>query len=540
MPSIHPHWPLLLFVGCLLGGALQLGVLWWSDLPLGVPGEWTWARVRFAAEDIFGLLPAIVIAGLFLGFVWLGAERIERTGPLGKRLWGCGLALVGSLWLLAAVGSVPGIAGTSRVPFVLYYPRTEGYFFQARYQVDDLSRFLSTYRESISDSDDPENYLHIGTHPPGLTAGYATLLSLVERHPGLISISEATQPAAVRKGFQVLQQNARLSGQDVRTTEIAVLWLATLITLFAAGGTSWPLFHLLEKSTSPRGAWCAAACWPLVPAVAIFLPKSDALFPILLVLIQWQWLESLERQSLLRGMVAGSFFSGGMLLSLAFAPLGVILALQWSLAWATDAILPSPQPAGRCRLPWRPLVGAAIPLLILIFVCAIFFQMNLLSIWMQNARNHAAFYSHHSRTYLMWLWVNPLELGMAVGLPLALCALASLPALLTDRQENSWDGELDPHGTGQRRLPSILTLKHLPLLAAFAVWGLLWVSGKNMGEAARLWLFLMPYVVWGAAVSFDRLVRIPHWLPWLWTLQLLVCLLTVCRIDGFHFDDLLR
>jgi hypothetical protein len=33
--------------------------------------------------------------------------------------------------------------------------------------------------------------------------------------------------------------------------------------------------------------------------------------------------------------------------------------------------------------------------------------------------------------------------------------------------------------------------------------GLLWLTGKNMGEAARLWIFLMPFLIWIAAPLFD-------------------------------------
>ena len=41
-----------------------------------------------------------------------------------------------------------------------------------------------------------------------------------------------------------------------------------------------------------------------------------------------------------------------------------------------------------------------------------------------------------------------------------------------------------------------------PAWCLTAVWVLLWLSGKNMGEAARLWLILMPWPVWLAAGYF--------------------------------------
>ena len=41
-----------------------------------------------------------------------------------------------------------------------------------------------------------------------------------------------------------------------------------------------------------------------------------------------------------------------------------------------------------------------------------------------------------------------------------------------------------------------------PYWCLTATWLVLWLSGKNMGEAARLWLLFMPWPVWLAAGYF--------------------------------------
>ena len=41
-------------------------------------------------------------------------------------------------------------------------------------------------------------------------------------------------------------------------------------------------------------------------------------------------------------------------------------------------------------------------------------------------------------------------------------------------------------------------------LAWFGVWSILWLSGKNMGEAARLWIFLAPWPVMTAAIALSK------------------------------------
>ncbi len=68
------------------------------------------------------------------------------------------------------------------------------------------------------------------------------------------------------------------------------------------------------------------------------------------------------------------------------------------------------------------------------------------------------------------------------------------------------------------------------------VWAILWLSGKNMGEAARLWIFLAPWPVMTAAkaLEMDR-----HCQRVAFGLQLLVCITTVAVVDGYHFAELI-
>jgi hypothetical protein len=160
-------------------------------------------------------------------------------------------------------------------------------------------------------------------------------------------------------------------------------------------------------------------------------------------------------------------------------------------------------------------------------------QLPMERIWLWNYRNHAGFYDQFPRTYWQWLLVNPLELTIASGAPIIIAALAGGRRLIAGRQ---WP----------------------PLIrqAAFwgtAVWGLLWLTGKNSGEAARLWLLFLPGLVALAAVGLSSASGtmssplrdkpagnnpLPQpLLPILWlALQLAVAILTVHRVGGFHFE----
>ena len=141
----------------------------------------------------------------------------------------------------------------------------------------------------------------------------------------------------------------------------------------------------------------------------------------------------------------------------------------------------------------------------------IMLDFNLPEIWWSNLANHAAFYDQpqHPRSYLPWLGVNMLELALAIGIPLAGLAAAGLATSCHRAQ---------PEKSG-------------PAWTCLAVWGLLWLSGKNMGEAGRLWLFLMPWACWLAAPALEKL-RSRDWILLL-ALQGALAIAVIHRVSGF-------
>jgi len=95
-------------------------------------------------------------------------------------------------------------------------------------------------------------------------------------------------------------------------------------------------------------------------------------------------------------------------------------------------------------------------------------QCDLPAVWHWNYLNHARFYHEYPRTIWLWLLVNPLEVLLAAGPPLVGLATLALGRNLS-----------------RRSLPAVAG-------SLVIVWLLLYLSGKNRGEAARLWLLMMP------------------------------------------------
>lgn len=514
--SSRPVRLTLLIQAGVAAGLWSMWLLWGSDRPLGVPGEWTWPRIPFDAETIAGWLTALLAGALYFAFVLFGGRRIEHSGRGLAGLWVCALILVGAGWLFSLISSVPGIAGLPRTHFVLFYERSSGYFWQARYEVDSTAEFLAGYEERMAEGD----YLHIGTHPPGLTLFFRGLVNLIDASPGLAAVIRDTEPPPVRDAAELIRTQSLPTAHQFTLEDEACLWGAALIAILLAAATVAPLYALLRHTCERPAAWYCAALWPLVPAVAVFLPKSDAVFPFFAVLGPWLWREGWRRSSMTCCALAGGVLWGGMMLSLAFAPLALFTAL-WTLI---DEIAAARSGAAaktsrnRLLLIAAAAAGLFLPIILLAAAC----DLNMIRVWSWNVHNHAAFYDHNTRTWWKWLLVNPLESALATGIPITLAAVI---------------GFVDGRQAGRHAFAAALGL----------TWGLLWLSGKNMGEAARLWILFLPWLVFAAAPLFQRWTKSESSAPLrhsrryvaiLIALQLLTAIATATRIDGFHFGEL--
>ncbi|HWL11015.1 MAG TPA: hypothetical protein VNQ76_21585 [Planctomicrobium sp.] len=513
----------LILATVVCGAAVQIGLLWFSSIPLGIPGEWVWPRLKPIVPLLAMIWPAMLMGAVLAGYVCLNALNFNHFQRRSRGLLLLGLWGIGIVWILSLVGSAPGIAGLNRIPFVLFYTRSSGYFTQAYEHRHNVREFLKGYRERIEDSSNPENHLHLGTHPPGLTSALIGMMWMTENVPGVSSLFTVTQPQAFQESVETIRQFELANGKPptLQQNEAAVLWMAALLTAVMAAGTCLPLYLLARRFVDPSTAWWGAGCWLLVPAIPIFLPKSDVCFPLLAMGAQFLWLTALDRNRFSTGFWTGVVMCVALSLTLAFSPIALMFLLQGIVL----TVLSGPLSQWKSSLiqRWRPPVGAIVALLAWLLVCGIAGQMNLLGIWIQNLKNHAAFYAHNVRTYPAWLLEIPIELAFSLGLPVAILAVLGVVGLFRQHR-----GE---HNAGKR----------WELLIPVAVWLVLWLSGKNMGEAARLWVFLMPYALWCATLGIQKLNGTRSgWrvLSICFLVQLVVAIATAIRIDGFGFEEL--
>ena len=174
--------------------AAAVGLLWLTEWPLGVPGEWTWERIRHAetdrADSLLGICQAVLVAAAVVLVTWLSSRLfvdsrrpawLSRLGRIGGLL---GLVVTGFLAIHLLQESVPSGHGLARSSWVLYYPGSSGYYYEAR-RVTSLESFRERYFRMLKDPDPHRRTLHLGTHPPGLFLAHLAVRELCRRSPGV-------------------------------------------------------------------------------------------------------------------------------------------------------------------------------------------------------------------------------------------------------------------------------------------------------------------------------------------------------------------
>lgn len=510
-----------MLIGLSAGTVATFVLLWLTDWPLGVPGEWTWDRSALSSDAVWLIVVAACIAGSYAAGVAWALPRIgdsaARTAALLILLTLGGLAVT---WTIDSTAQWPrGVPPEDRAgdradlkrALTVYDAGVSGYFQRAAKSDETTGEFLAGYEAEMAKGD----YLHVGTHPPGLILLHRGLLSLCRSSPGIADAVLATQPRAVTEAFAAVERGGRLTSPRMPASNRAALWLATLLTYVVAALTVVPLYFLVRGDFGPRAAAMTAAFWPFLPALAIFLPKSDALFPFLGLLFVWCWRSALRRRSFVLAVTAGVVMWCGLLLSLALLPVALfaVLLTFWETFGKTEGDTAVGPKAG-LLLAVTAVASFAVATLAFSWSTG----ANLPAIWRWNFLNHARFYDHNERTWWKWLPVNATELAFAVGWPIILLAAVRVTMIVRG-------GEL------RRRING-------PVFSGLAVIALLWLSGKNMGEAARLWLFLTPWLLWMTAGVWDRAsTGQPAPRTWLAVLafQFAVCLITVLRVTGITF-----
>lgn len=520
----------LFWLAQLSGVAATIWLLWGSNIPLGVPSDnWVWDRITFDDAEFKTTSLGWVIAGVatlvYLIFCSFADRRVLEANRWEMSGWLAALVVVGAVWHGVVQECPPDPNALSKTGWVLWMRGFQGYYLEAKTRASQEPNYLAKYADRMREGD----VLHFGTHPPGFIQINKGVQGIVGRSPKLQGWLLNYQPESVRAGLDEIAKNSAGSATPLTDVDRAALWLMGMLTSIAAMVTVVPLFCLVRRTCGRETAWRIICFWPLIPALAVFHPVSDLWLPFWGAFFLAIWSRAWSHRSWPNGLLAGIVMSIGMRLSLAMLPVAFLAAI-WTLADFLFAESPDPLTT-RLKQLLACVAAALASFAVQVGLAYWISSLDLSAVWLQNFRNHAGFYEQYSRTYSSWLLVNPIELALAIGTPVFLFAVTNW---LTSTKGCLRSGRS---------------------LASFRLWCLvtiliLWLSGKNSGEAARLWIFLMPWLLWvcgrepeisakivnGPGQTLPEYAGTPSkgWLLLL-LLQAIVCTATVSRVDGFHF-----
>ncbi len=511
-----------------------------SNVPLGVPDEWVWRRQQLPENLIEALdrlaIPTIVGA-IVVAFAQFIDRRIEKSSKLVCAIFVALLAVGAFSWLNAVRQSAATPHRELRPLWVLYDRFASGYFFEAAFQTTSATELLAGYEQRMAKGD----VLHEGTHPPGLFLLNYWAIKATKHSDTLTSLAEWTIGEESVRLFRMMEADVQ-TGRPLTRSEFSALCLVSFMSTLLSAMTVIPVYMLVSQLLNRRAGWRAACVMLTIPSLAVFAPRSDIVYAFSAAMILCLLVQSVVAESKFArcvfAVLAGVAVFVSLTVSLAHIPVLVACGLFFLLISLGPRTL---------RVPWQHVVlsgGVALSVFALaVTMWSYATDCNLVRVWSWNLSNHAGFYKQSSRTWWKWFLVNPVEISFSIGLPLTFVFLESLVRIASQLKAGlTAKSEAADHGQS--------TLMIRLALSLFATWAALWLSGKNMGEAARLWCFLTPWFVMGATLCLtpdfsatrneqNHLHRNPgpayhsFWLILL-IAQLIVCTVTVGGVSGYQ------
>ena len=90
--------------------AISIGLFSLTEIPLGIPGEWTWNRIRYSG-GFWLTLPAVLLAlatfAVLALVAWSGGRRVMESSRAELAGWLLALMATGFIWLHAVQNTPP-------------------------------------------------------------------------------------------------------------------------------------------------------------------------------------------------------------------------------------------------------------------------------------------------------------------------------------------------------------------------------------------------------------------------------------------------
>ncbi|MHB8629637.1 MAG: ArnT family glycosyltransferase [Aggregatilineales bacterium] len=434
----------------LIGISLLVCVSLAFDLIPELRGGFGWRWPYGVPDDAWRVLPAVTV---IFGYV-LGARRLKDGSAALLLIWSIGGAVAIALACLFILGD----------PLYLLFTRTvSGLATGAHEAGAEITDLVATWRAwptlvptYLQPGVHAMESVHIALDPPGLP----TLFYLTRQV--LTAIPALADPLA--RAVRLYQcQNFAIMAYDNPT--LASAWLGILSPLWGAL-TVLPLYAVARRLYGDSTARIAVIGWPLIPALALFTPTANTVYPLLIVGAFAALVQGFESKKTVRSTVWIGF--SGLLTGLAtFANFSTVPILAFFGLFALIR-------AYARRERWQKPVQAGVAFGIgLVVVWGMYFVVSghtPLDVLAPALNQHLEL----DRPYLPWLALHLYDVALFIGLPISGLALIGIVSAFRRIRQSP----VDP-------FPLALALSLIVID----------LSGTARGETARVWLFFMPLLL---------------------------------------------
>lgn len=429
-------------------------------------GGWGWRWFYRRPDNWEAVFILIALLLIYLLGVYILRRRQSNT-------W---LALSWSI--LAGLCLSLAVQNTRHDPFFLLFSHTVSPVQTGASRVavlymseDGLGETLKSWPSVMREARE-KTITHFTTSPPGQAIAHYWLAEATDSlTPISLPISSALRA----------YQCSNLEVMKYSRGELVSAGIGALMPLWATLALI-PIFFIVKNLSQDRQlAIKLAQWWPLVPSMLMFAPSWSIFYPLVIMAAFAVLLKGLQKQHLSLVLLSGFILSIGTFLNFAFLPIPFLFGLYIVGYWYFILRQSNPAPTWH-YLVWNGLC-LALGLSSLWILFGLYTGYTPLDILRTSFEQHFDI----QQNYLIDLGLHTYDVLMFAGWPLTLSALVGAYYTLKRLIQRAPLSELD-----------IFTLAFLITVA------ILLLSGTARRETARVWLFLIPFLLIRTAPIFQN------------------------------------
>lgn len=437
--------------------------------PGSVEGEWGWGY-RPTGLSARLLLPIAVFLALTGGLLGLLKSRLFSRSKLWEIASLGILALLGYLLIISMASVVK--MGLDEIPLITINEIHTSYFLDAA-KIGSMTDFLRTFHLRM-----PILLCHSKTHPPGPIVFFWLILSFLRRTP-VISSFIVKIAVAAHLNVEYIGNSLRTSGVSPSSAVLSSAIVSGFVLPLIATMSVFPIYFLGKRLYDQQIALASSVLFLLVPSMALFSPQMDQLFALLGVTMATVFYYGLKDRNWRHLTISGSLLFIGLFFSLGMlALLFMMLCLFVTVCFVEGAGTQEGNNGTRNVLDIvKAGLGFALGFFVLYFAFLLVFKFNLFRVFAAILVDQRRFNMTQHRTYSTWILYNLDDFFVFIGIPIAMLFFKRAYRFLKD---------------ARRRIKGQNDLLLVALIVTLLI---LDFSGVTRGEVARMWMFLMPFVI---------------------------------------------